>query len=282
MTLSLRWPASAGWTRSIRADDVADPGGDRLARALGLVAEQAGLPGQARRGRELAQQRVPFGPGPGGPFRVVPALRLRDVLAQAGQPVSDLPPRGGVEDLVGAQPQVGQPGPARARRGDQLGGRHLASGHGEQHSQVGEALGVPHAHAHAAVGQGPHRAVTGEYPLCDRSLPGGEPGRLGVAGQLGQAERAGLAGDLRERGSGGLAPLWLVQPQPGQLVPAAQGPRHGAEPVVRGDGLLQVAGRGGGPAERGRQHAEVMRDRALERDGHAGNDRLAANGSRAR
>src|SRR6185437_6378714 len=31
-------------------DDVADPGGDRLAGTFGLVAEQAGLPGWARRG----------------------------------------------------------------------------------------------------------------------------------------------------------------------------------------------------------------------------------------
>src|SRR5215813_8506856 len=55
------------------ADDVPDPGGDRLAGTFGLVAEQAGRPARSRHGGQLAQQHVPFGPGPGGPFGVVPA-----------------------------------------------------------------------------------------------------------------------------------------------------------------------------------------------------------------
>ena len=51
------------------ADDVADPGGDRLAGAFALVAEEAGTAGQARGGGQLVEEGVAFGSGPGGALR---------------------------------------------------------------------------------------------------------------------------------------------------------------------------------------------------------------------
>jgi hypothetical protein len=58
-------------------DRVVDAGGDRLAGALAVVAEPAAPAAQAEGAAQLADERVPFGGGPGGPFEVVGCSFLR-------------------------------------------------------------------------------------------------------------------------------------------------------------------------------------------------------------
>lgn len=79
-------------------DGMADAGGDRLARPLGVVAEPAAAAAQAQSAGELADERVAFGGRAGGTFGVVAD---GGVVAQAfcvGHPddlavVGDMPDR---------------------------------------------------------------------------------------------------------------------------------------------------------------------------------------------
>jgi hypothetical protein len=71
-------------------DDVADPRGDGLAGAFGLVAEAPRAPAKPGGAGQLLHQGVALLPGPRRPVRVRPALGLVDLLldgrrAAAGQ-----------------------------------------------------------------------------------------------------------------------------------------------------------------------------------------------------
>ena len=67
-------------------DRVLNAGGDRLAGALAVVAEPAAAAAQAQGAAELADERVAFGGGAGGPFEIVAGGGVVDVLVELGQP----------------------------------------------------------------------------------------------------------------------------------------------------------------------------------------------------
>ena len=127
-------------------DHVADPGGDRLAGAFALVAEEAGAAGQARGGGQLVQEGVAFGAGPGGALRVGPVLGLGDLLGEVVEAGPDLLPGGRVQDLVGAEAKARQGLAAGVGGGDEVGRGDRLAGAAEQDGEVAEALGVAHPH----------------------------------------------------------------------------------------------------------------------------------------
>src|SRR5690349_8874585 len=134
-------------------DGVVDAGGDRLAGALAVVAEPAAAAAEARGVGELADERLAFGGGAGGPFEVVGGGGVVNVLVEFGQP-----------GLVGGAGPVVEDG-VGSGGGDQAGelrGAHWFSGLGEQGGDIAEAFGVGHADGQAAIGDMPERAVAPE------------------------------------------------------------------------------------------------------------------------
>jgi hypothetical protein len=74
-------------------------------------------------GGQLGHQGVPLHGGPGGPFLVVPAVGLLDLLLEVEEAGPDLVAGAVVQHLVGTQPQVDGHGRLARGRGDQLRGR---------------------------------------------------------------------------------------------------------------------------------------------------------------
>src|SRR6185437_8983169 len=131
-------------------DGVVDAGGDRLAGALAVVAEPAAAAAQSHGVGELADERVAFGDGAGGPFEVVAGGGVVDVLVEFGQP-----------GFVGGAGLVVEDGvgPGGGYQAGELCGAHWFAGLGEKGGDVAEAFGVRHADGRAAVGDIPERAV---------------------------------------------------------------------------------------------------------------------------
>ena len=184
-------PPSAGCTRSIR------PMTSRIRAVTALRARsdwspsRRGCPPGPPRRRARAAAR-PVRPGPGRPVPGRPRLSASAISSsRSGQPrpgsAAARSRRAPRRRPAAGRPARAWPAPAAAIRS----AAGTRAGRGEQHGQVGQALGVPHPHGHAAVGQRPQRALTGEHPLGDAGpSPGGEPGRLGRRlASCGQAER---------------------------------------------------------------------------------------------